>query len=489
MIRSFVTGALFLIGVAGWSLLAAAEPTAADAAAALKRAARFFREKVSTRGGYLWRYSADLAKREGEQAVDDKVVWVQPPGTPTVGTAFLEAYQLTGDAELLAAARDAGMCLVEGQLESGGWDYRIDFDPERRKKFAYRIDGPKAKASNVTTLDDNTTQAALRFLMRLDAELKFRDQPIHGAVEYAMERLLAAQYPNGAWPQRFSQPPDAAAHPVAKASYPATWSRTWPNEKYTSYYTFNDNSLADMIDMMCLASRWYGQPKYLAAAERAGDFIILAQMPEPQPGWAQQYDAAMRPAWARKFEPPAITGSESRGVIDSLFRLYRETGKQKYLEPIPRALAYYRRCKLPGGGFARFYELQTNKPIYFTKQYELTYDDRELPTHYGFKVNDWVDGTAEKFAKLQKEPTPQPAPLTAPVAPERPAKPKLSSSLQKQAARLIADLDARGAWVEDGSLKDPSAGDTTKRIIDSRTFAKNLVSLAAFLAAARDNRP
>ena len=38
-------------------------------------------------------------------------------------------------------------------------------------------------------------------------------------------------------------------------------------------------------------------------AERAGDFILAAQMPEPQPAWAQQYDAAMHPAWARKFEP------------------------------------------------------------------------------------------------------------------------------------------------------------------------------------------
>ena len=31
------------------------------------------------------------------------------------------------------------------------------------------------------------------------------------------------------------------------------------------------------------------------------------QMPDPQPGWAQQYDYDMRPMWARKFEPAAIT--------------------------------------------------------------------------------------------------------------------------------------------------------------------------------------
>ena len=49
----------------------------------------------------------------------------------------------------------------------------------------------------------------------------------------------------------------------------------------------------------------------MQAAERAGGFSLLAQMPEPQPAWAQQYDARMQPAWARKFEPPAISSSRA----------------------------------------------------------------------------------------------------------------------------------------------------------------------------------
>ena len=52
---------------------------------------------------------------------------------------------------------------------------------------------------------------------------------------------------------------------------------------------------------------------------------------------------------------------------------------------MPPALAYLKKSLLPDGRLARFYELKTNKPLYFTKTYELTYDDSDMPTHYSFK--------------------------------------------------------------------------------------------------------
>jgi PelA/Pel-15E family pectate lyase len=73
----------------------------------------------------------------------------------------------------------------------------------------------------------------------------------------------------------------------------------------------------------------------------------MSQMPDPQPAWAQQYDANMHPAWARVFEPPSVTGGESQGIMRMLMVLYRETGDKKYLEPIPRALAYLKKSILP----------------------------------------------------------------------------------------------------------------------------------------------
>ncbi len=89
---------------------------------------------------------------------------------------------------------------------------------------------------------------------------------------------------------------------------------------------------------MLEAARIYGEAKYKAAAEKAGGFILLARMPEPQPARAQQYDRDMHPTWARRFEPPAISGRESQDVMKSLLLLYQETGDKKYIEPLPRTI-------------------------------------------------------------------------------------------------------------------------------------------------------
>src|SRR5687767_11752416 len=107
--------------------------------ASLRRATEFFHGTVARHGGYVYLQSGDLTLREAEGTTDENTVWVQPPGTPAVGEAFLDAYEATGDEIHLKAAKDAARSLVVGQLQSGGWTYSIDFDPERRKKTAYRL--------------------------------------------------------------------------------------------------------------------------------------------------------------------------------------------------------------------------------------------------------------------------------------------------------------------------------------------------------------
>ncbi|MFP6618480.1 MAG: hypothetical protein VB877_03970, partial [Pirellulaceae bacterium] len=114
-----------------------AQQTQADrkqAAAALQKAVRFFQQQVSIKGGYLWRYSADLEKREGEKRASPSTAWVQPPGTPSVGEALLRVYQRTGDRFYLDATRQTAEALVQCQLRSGGWSYRIEFDPAQRRQ-------------------------------------------------------------------------------------------------------------------------------------------------------------------------------------------------------------------------------------------------------------------------------------------------------------------------------------------------------------------
>ncbi|MHC4433205.1 MAG: pectate lyase [Planctomycetota bacterium] len=451
-----------------------------EAAEAMRRATDFFRTQVSTEGGYLWRYSEDLSLREGEGTATDTMIWVQPPGTPSVGMVFLSAYEATGDSYYLDAARDAAYALVRGQLRSGGWDYRIEFDPERRRRYAYRVDPPREGQRNVSTMDDNNTQSAVRLLMRVDKALDFKDEKIHEAADFALSTILKVQYPNGAWPQRFTDAGDPAMFPVKKACYPDSWSWTFPARDYRSFYTFNDNSIADTIETMLEAFEIYGQEQYKEAAEKAGDFIILAQMPEPQPAWAQQYNAQMQPAWARKFEPPAITGGESQGIMRTLLTLYRATGKEKYLEPLPRAIEYLRRSRLDDGRLARFYELKTNKPLYLTRgDYKVTYSDADMPTHYSFKQACTVESIALEYERLR---TTDPARLKPPKAPGDPG---VSRALAARTRSMIDRLDEQGRWLQSGRMREDTQNDPVRRVIDCRTFISNVRTLSAYLAAAK----
>ena len=486
MFRGLLTMAV-LLAVAGncppigFSSLSAAEPTRDEAVSAMQRACQFFREHCSAGGGYVFRLSSDLRLREGELAVGSTTAWIEPPATPAVGHAYLDAYRLTGEASLLEAARETAQALLQGQLLSGGWTEQIEFAPQDRQRYAYRVEGDQVgERRNTTTFDDDKTQSALRFLMSLDHELEQADARLHEAVVYGLAAVLEAQYSNGAWPQRYQGQP-AAEVATLSATYPASWSRTFPSESYSDYFTLNDGTLSDLIETMLLAGDIYDDPAYTAAAFNAGEFLLRAQMPDPQPGWAQQYDPQMHPAWARKFEPPAISGGESQAVMRTLVRLYQRTGDRRYADAVQRGLAYFRTCLLPDGRLARFYELQSNRPLYFTTNYELTYRDDDLPTHYSFKVTSQLDRISRELQRALDDPPRPPADAVKQFSAEAP-KPKLTAQLEQAAAEAIASLDERGAWVEPGRLRTYPQADV-REIISSSTFIKNVNTLAQFIAA------
>lgn len=483
------TAALLLLPI---QLLVAQAPSRQETLAAMRKAAAFFKDKVSTHGGYHFAYTEDLSYGRSESSETPNRVELQRDGTPRVGMAYLEAWAATRDPLFLEAARATALTLVKGQLCSGGWDYWIEFEPAERKRYPYRADnncrpGPGSVRA-VTTLDDNVTQACARLLMRVDRALGFKDTAIHEAARFALDSLIRAQYPNGAWPQRYAEFPDPAKHPVKRASYPDDWPRKWPGDNYQQHYTFNDNSISDAIDMMLEAARIYKEPRYLASAEKGGQFILLAQMPEPQPAWAQQYDINMHPTWARVFEPPSVTGGESQGIMRTLLVLYRETGNRKYLEPIPRALAYLKRSALPRADryveararlpkdapiLARFYELKTNRPLYITKGtqirakglgsaridgYELSYDDSSVITHYGVLVSgaDLARIEEEYQGLLNADPSairrPEVLHGLSPWSEQGTNRQSSPQQLAARARRLIDSLDERGAWTEEGVI-------------------------------------
>src|SRR5262245_30987749 len=136
--RSLLTLATLLIAV---PTFAQQPPTREEAVGAVRRAVTFFRDKISADGGDVWRYSEDLSLREGEEKTAATQAWIQPPGTPSVGEAFLAAYERTKEQFFLDAAIHTAWALVKGQLHSGCWSEYMEIDPEQRKNHAYRVDG------------------------------------------------------------------------------------------------------------------------------------------------------------------------------------------------------------------------------------------------------------------------------------------------------------------------------------------------------------
>ena len=416
---------------------------------------------IATEGGYLWRYSEDLEQRWGEVQATATQIWVQPPGTPSMGMAFLRAYRATKDPRHLAAAAQAAAALARGQLESGGWDYLIDFDPEagrqayRRTDKGYIPEKDAAGRQNTTTFDDDNTQSALRFLMAFVAATPDRGEAPAGqsraALDYGLAKMLAAQYPNGAWPQRWSgRPHDADRHPVKPASIPRNWPRMYSKEDYTGHYTLNDNTQRDCILTMLAAWRQLGKAEYLNAAKKGGDFLILAQLPAPQPVWAQQYNPGMEPAWARAFEPPAACAAESAGVIRSLVDLYLETDEEKYLAPIPRAIEWYRRSQIRPNIWARFYELSTNRRIYGDRDgrihYRLGEISEERRKGYSWEADFGIQAAIDYFEQVAKAGG-RKAYLAQPVR-HSPARPP-----ESEIKRIAASLNGRGLWVSNGRIE------------------------------------
>jgi hypothetical protein len=187
----------------------------------------------------------------------------------------------------------------------------------------------------------------------------------------------------------------------------------------------------------------------------------------------------MHPIWARRVEPAAVTGSESQDAIETLMKIFAATGDKKYLEPIPRALAYLKRSRLSDGRLARYYELKTNRPLYMTRrndEYSLTYDDSDLPDHYGWKVASRLEAIEAEFLALQRD---------AAKARGQKSEVRGQRALSDEVRAIIAALDEQGRWISTYS-GEPLVGQPKFRMgeqyLSSAVFSRNLETLSKYLA-------
>lgn len=435
-------------------------PSSAQIAETMKRATQFMVEKLAYRGGYLWSYLPDRSRVWGELEAYKTMVWVQPPGTATMGHLYLDAYHATGDEYYYQAAAKAAQALIDGQLPTGGWGYFIDFGgPASTKRWydtigknAWRMEEFQHHWDNAT-FDDQGTGEAIRFLIRIYVEK--REARFKRGLDKAINFIFASQLDNGGWPQRWPRVKDGGLH---------------GKPDYTGLITFNDSVINDNIDVLLTYHQAIGDPRVLPAIERAMDVYLKTQQAAPQAGWGLQHRADFSPAGARTYEPEALVTHTTASNIQELMGFYRLTGNAKYLAPIPAALDWLDSVRLPeelrvgNRHFPTFVEIGTNKPLWVHRrgsnvvngEYYVDHDPSHTIGHYNPRRSVDVPKLRREYEKLRAipgGPVSKDSPLLKgrqPLSPYWVAAVEPGSDMNvtggKSAAELVASLNDEGWW-------------------------------------------
>jgi PelA/Pel-15E family pectate lyase len=430
-------------------------------------------EKVSTNGGYVWSYLPDLSRRWGELEARSTMIWIQPPGTPTMGHLFLDAYHATGDEYYYQAAEKVAGALIWAQHPSGGWHYMADSAGEASMRGWYDTIGRNAWRLEEfqhywgnATFDDAGTAQASKFLLRL--YLEKHDSKYKPALDKAIQFVLDSQYPIGAWPQRFPLQHEFVQH---------------GKPDYTSYLTFNDDVASENIDFLIMCYQALGDRRLVDPIVRGMNSFLVTQQARPQPGWALQYTADLQPTGARTYEPTALVTHTTAANLQLLMKFYRLTGDPKFLARIPEALDWLESLALPAGvapsgrTHPTFVELGTNKPLYVHREgsnvangrYYVDYDPKNTIGHYSsFR---WIDvrslrKTYAEARALSPAELAKASPLAAGAG--RAPLPKFFLAERGAGAApeaVIAALNADGYWLSPlGTNSHVYRGDGTKKV-------------------------
>lgn len=372
----------------------------------MKTATRFMLDKVSDRGGFVWSYLPDFSRRWGELEAKPGMIWIQPPGTASMGHLMLDAYHATGDEFYYAAATKIAGAIIYAQHDSGGWNYVADFAGERSLKKWYATIGKNAWRLEEfhhhygnATFDDGGTAEAAKFLLRLyleKSEKRYR-QPLYKAIQF----VLDSQYPIGGWPQRF--PPVGHAHGKAD---------------YSSLITFNDDVAAENIDFLLMCYQTLGETQLREPIIRAMNAFIVTQQGQPRPGWALQYTLELEPAGARSYEPRSLHTPTTAENIRQLMKFYRLTGDSKFLARIPEALDWLESLNildaksLEGRGYPAFIDVETGKAIFThrrgsnvsTGEYYLDETQGNMLAHYKSAADIPVQALRDAYQKVRAIP-------------------------------------------------------------------------------------
>jgi PelA/Pel-15E family pectate lyase len=276
--------------------------------------------------------------------------------------------------------------VISFQTPAGGWSKNLDMTTHRRAPgepfnghTASDHLGPadfdsyqNLNWSYVGTFDNSATTTQLRFLASvISATEPEHDSAPRRAFLRGIDYILAAQFPNGGWPQ------------------------VWPLEGgYHDAITYNDGAMTKVLQLLREVAEGRNDFHFVpdkaralaeAALARGIECILQTQIVAhgKRTVWCQQYDAlTLQPTSARNYEMPAQAAGESVGVMSFLMQLPHPNTKTA--AAIRAAAAWFEKNKLhdvtykavgeegkllvpsPGAPplWARYYEIGSDRPVF-----------------------------------------------------------------------------------------------------------------------------
>ena len=293
-------------------------------------------------------------------------------------------------------ARTIAQNILSWQDQYGSWPKNLDTSSER-------YDGEKADLDG--TFDNRATTDEMRYLARIynvTNVTEYKDAFIKG-----FDLILKAQYPTGGWPQH----------------YPA-------GKGYARYITFNDGVMvllmmllddivkSDEFDFVDASHRKVARDAF----DKGLDCILKCQVKVngELTVWCAQHDEIdYSPRPARSFELESLSGGESAGILYLLMSV--EKPSKEIVKAITSGVQWYKKSMIKGvcaykedGKFlakkdpnaepvwARFYEIETNRPFFCNRDGIRLYDHSQLDQErsMGYKwYGDWGKGVIKEYEK------------------------------------------------------------------------------------------
>ena len=278
----------------------------------------------------------------------------------------------TGDAWYAGdEAKQLANTILSYQTPTGGWSKHIGFTKGPRQPGMQWTsqNEPGQPAHYVATFDNGSTTEEMYFLANVWHATR-REDCKAGFIK-GLKFIFAAQFPNGGWPQ---------VYPLEGG--------------YHDDITFNDDAMTHILEL--LQDIKANEPEFAflddslrqqAAESLAAGIRCVLKIQIVQDGkktaWCSQFDAlSLQPAAARKMEPATLSGMESAQLLKFLMTITNPA--PEVIAGIESGLKWLEDTKITGliktnvNGktsyepdaastevyWARFYDLQTNKPLF-----------------------------------------------------------------------------------------------------------------------------